>query len=365
MIDQEYCGEIEDLLTQFVAAFDDARIIRKRKNSDVQEIIIPRWIVAGKPRVFHDIINQAKNITLPVAVVEPQGISLRSKDLENKNSSQARFINGSEFKFKQPTPIDLKLSVTFYSKYLSDIWQMGSNFIAFSRPSTYITVTNPVFDQYISEKINCKVTWDGNYSIKYANPVNPDDNWLISATASLTIEGFIFQKPVHGGKIITSVHTTIAPCTYNMMSIKNEADIDYLEIDGWPTVTSAVIDNISVGNKKERQSVPLTDKTVSILGRSFFTSQNTGIIITGDIKNVPEYLERVSITTIKHGTLEGFNLYKNTEELNKNKIEISENKIVIKPLTPINDIPTPVTLYVYNNAGFINVNDTLNLNFYL
>ena len=359
MIDQEYCGEIEDLLTQFVAAFDDARIIRTRKNSNIQEIIIPRWIVAGKPRVFHDIVNQAKNITLPVAVVEPQGISLRTKDLENKNSSQTRFINGSEFKFKQPTPVDLKLSVTFYSKYLSDIWQMGSNFIAFSRPHTYITVTNPVFDQYISEKINCKVTWDGNYSIKYANPVNPDDNWLISATASFTIEGFIFQKPVHGGKVITSVHSTIAPCTYNLMGIKNENDIDYLEVNGWPQVEKVVANNVQFGNEEQSKSVLLTDTTISIIGKSFFSTQNTGIIIISkDLVNIPDYLEEISITTIKHGTIEGFNI-------DKNYLDITENKINIKKLPAINKTSTPVTLYVYNNAGFTNVNEELNLNFYL
>lgn len=358
MIDQEYCGEIEDLLTQFVAAFDDARIIRTRKNSDIQEIIIPRWVVAGKPRVFHDIVNQAKNITLPVAVVEPQGISLRVKDLENKLYSQTRVINGSEFKFKQPTPIDLKLSVTFYSKYLSDIWQMGSNFIAFSRPYTYITVTNPVFDQYISEKINCKVTWDGSYSIKYANPVNPDDNWLISATASFTIEGFIFQKPVHGGKIITSTRSTIVPCTYNMMSVKNEDDIDYLELAGWPQVENVVVNNVRFGNTDERKSVSLTDEIVSFIGKSFFTTQNTGIIISGKLKNVPEYLEEVSITTIKHGVLEGFNI-------DKNYLDITENKINVKKLPAVDSKPIPITLYVYNNAGFINVNEALNLNFYL
>lgn len=365
MIDQEYCGEIEDILTQFVAAFDDARIIRKRKNSDEQEIIVPRWVVAGKPRVFHDIINQAKNITLPVVVVEPQAITLRTKDLENKLSSQKRVINGLDFKFKQPTPIDLRLNVTFYSKYLSDIWQMGSNFIAFSRPNTYITVTNPVFDEYISEKINCKVTWNGNYDIKYSNPVNPDDNWLVSATASFTIEGFIFQKPIHGGKTITSVHSTITPCTYNMMEVKNENDIDYLEIDGWPTIKSIIVNNKVFSKKENKQSILLTDKTVSIIGKSFFTSQNTGIIIVGDIKNKPEFLEKLTITTIKHGPITGYNIIKYVKDTDKFYLEIEESKIDIKNLTPIGDKPTEVELYAYNNAGFTNINEQLNVSFYL
>lgn len=358
MIDQEYCGEIEDLLTQFVSAFDDARIIRSRKNSDVQEIIIPRWVVAGKPRVFHDIINQAKNITLPVVVVEPQSISLRTKSLENKHLPQTRLIDGQEFRFKQPTPIDLKISVTFYSKYLSDIWQMGSNFIAFSNPYTYITVTNPVFDDIISEKINCKVTWDGSYSIKYANPVNPDDNWLISATASFTIEGFIFQKPIKGSKIITSINAPVVPCTYNMMEVTDEGEITYNRILGWPTITSVTKQNKHFVKTNTTKSILLSDESTIITGKSFFISQNTGVLIVpqnSELNEIPNYLTKVSVKTIKHGEIEGYDI-KQDEYLT-----ISENEIKIKKLPKIDNDIIPVKLYVYNNAGFTEVNSDLNL----
>lgn len=357
MIDREYCGEIEDLLTQFVAAFDDARIIRSRKNSNAQEVIVPRWVVAGKPRVFHDIINQAKNITLPVVVVEPQGISLQTKNLENKNLPQKRLISGQEFRFKQPTPIELKISVTFYSKYLSDIWQMGTNFIAFSNPCTFITVTNPVFDSIISEKINCKVTWDGSYSIKYSNPVNHDENWLISATANFTIEGYIFQKPVKGSKIITSINLPVVPCTYNMMEVTDEDEIVYNRILGWPVIKSVVKQNKHYIKSDKLKTILLYDESTIITGASFFTTQNTGVIIVpvdGELSDIPEYLTEFSITTIKHGKIVGYKI--KDEYLN-----VSENEIKIHKLPKNEQITKQVKLYVYNNAGFTEVNSELNL----
>lgn len=367
MIDQVYCGEIEDMLTQFVAAFDNARIIRSRKDSDVQEIIVPRWVVAGKPRVFYDIINQAKNITLPVVVVEPQSIKLRQKSLENKNLPQSRFINGLNYQFKQPTPVDVTLSVTFYSRYLSDIWQMGSNFMAFATPYTYITVPNPVIEKEVSEAINCKVTWDGGYSIKYSNPVNHDDNWLVSATAGFTIEGFIFQKPVQGGKVITSIENEVVPCTYNMLQVTyNSAgesniespEITYTKIKGWPSVTNVKYAGYDMGTGDVNNAISLFEKTTVLDGHSFFTSQNTGVIIKTDNELDLDCLEKISITTIKHGEISGYNIL-------PEYLQIAENEIKILPITGFKNEHRPVQVFVYNNAGFTNAQEAKNLTFFI
>ena len=49
--------EIKDLLTQFVAAFDDVVISRYNKNREARQNIEVRYVFAPKQRVMYDIIN--------------------------------------------------------------------------------------------------------------------------------------------------------------------------------------------------------------------------------------------------------------------------------------------------------------------
>ena len=67
--------EIKDLLTQFVAAFDDAVISRYNKSRQRQNNIEVRYVFAPKQRVLYDILNKAQNLTLPVVAINLTGVS--------------------------------------------------------------------------------------------------------------------------------------------------------------------------------------------------------------------------------------------------------------------------------------------------
>ena len=59
MVNYTYNFEVKDLLTQFVAAFDDTVIKRYDKNNNARQEIGVRYVFAPKQRIMHDIVNKA------------------------------------------------------------------------------------------------------------------------------------------------------------------------------------------------------------------------------------------------------------------------------------------------------------------
>jgi hypothetical protein len=79
--------EIKNLLTQFVAAFDDTVISRFDKDRNAKSNIDVRYVFAPKQRVMYDIVNKAQNITLPVVAVNLDSISRDEDRVFNKLTS--------------------------------------------------------------------------------------------------------------------------------------------------------------------------------------------------------------------------------------------------------------------------------------
>lgn len=134
MLDQQYNSEIEILLAQFLSAFDDCIIRRGKDENGKEKYIVPRYLIGNKTRVFTDIVNAAGNITLPVVVGEVQSIAFDSTRSFNKQLQPRTYMSPKEIRYKQPTPIKINLSVNFYTKFFGDIWQMFTNFAAFTNP---------------------------------------------------------------------------------------------------------------------------------------------------------------------------------------------------------------------------------------
>ena len=76
--------EIKDLLTQFIAAFDNAVISRYDKDRNPGNNIEVRYVFAPKQRVMYDIINKAQNLTLPVVAVNLTGVTRDNDRVFNK-----------------------------------------------------------------------------------------------------------------------------------------------------------------------------------------------------------------------------------------------------------------------------------------
>ncbi len=111
-----YHFELHDILTNFVAAFDDTRIKRFDKNRNAKEIIEVRYVLGPKQRVMYDIVNGDHNLTLPVVACDVASLKLDTNRMQNKhantyipaaNSNNGRVIN----KIPTPTPILLTINM--------------------------------------------------------------------------------------------------------------------------------------------------------------------------------------------------------------------------------------------------------------
>ena len=347
MLDQQYNSEIEILLAQFLSAFDDCVIRRGKDENGKEKYIVPRYLIGNKTRVFTDIVNAAGNITLPVVVGEVQSIAFDSTRSFNKQLQPRAYMSPKEIRYKQPTPIKINLSVNFYTKFFGDIWQMFTNFAAFTNPYFFISWQTPQELQTGSQEIRCQALWGGNFVIDYPRTAEENQNWLIHGTSEFTIEGWIFNRPSQKFGVITSVENEMA---YNTNVAKiGEKGIEYFNKDGWPSITNVIVDNIRLRKGIENYISIESEKTLIIEGRSFFANQCTGLLVkpVDPIDLEPEGLTPVTIDTIKMGEVSGFAI---TEEM----ISMSENLIKFKlPKSLVTG--TIFDIYVFNNAGFTSI----------
>ena len=194
MRNQEYCEEIRMLLYQFISAIDDCTIIRE--NEEKKEYLRPAFTLNGVAPVWHDLINQAKSVTLPIVVVEPKGIKLDEKRMFNKTLQQRVAHNGNVYFYKQPTPITISVNMTCFTTFYNDLFQLFSNFSAYMQPYFFISTQVPTEFKDSSEECRTKVTWDGSFDISRPENFNGEEHWLIKGTASFTLEGWIFEKKI-------------------------------------------------------------------------------------------------------------------------------------------------------------------------
>ena len=125
--------EVKDMVTQFIAAFDDIVIGRYNKNRAEIDKINVRYIYAPKERVMFDIINENKTITLPAVAVSIKSISRDTSRVFNKLDGFYYSGTSGEEKtashIKAPVPVNINLGVSILSRYQTDMDQILSNFI--------------------------------------------------------------------------------------------------------------------------------------------------------------------------------------------------------------------------------------------
>ncbi len=195
-----YHFEIQDMLIQFVAAFDDVVIGRFNKNREEKEQIKVRYIHAPKQRVLHDIVNKAQNITLPVIAVNATSISRDTDRVFNKldgfvfppNKKNNGWIESVDI--PMPLPIDISVSMSILGSFQSDVEQIISNFAPYCNP--YVVISWRVPDafglQQVTE-IRSTVIWDGNVTLEYPTDLDPNVKTRFIANTTFTIKGWLFQ----------------------------------------------------------------------------------------------------------------------------------------------------------------------------
>jgi len=192
--------EIKNLLTQFVAAFDDTVISRFDKNRNAKSNIDVRYVFAPKQRVMYDIVNKAQNITLPVVAINLNSISRDESRVFNKltggivPSTQSDHANSSS-KFLMPVPVNLEVSMSILARYMQDVDQIISNFVPYNNP--YIILTWKVPEEYganYDQEIRSEVLWSG--SLNYSTPTDTtySEKFRITVDTSFTIKGWLFPE---------------------------------------------------------------------------------------------------------------------------------------------------------------------------
>ena len=188
-----YNFEIKDLLTQFVAAFDDTVIKRFNGQRNERQKIQVRYVFAPKQRVMYDIINKAQNITLPVVTVDLTSVSYDSSRAFNKvNKIHSYITEEKSVSMPMPTPINLTVNMSILGKYMQDVEQIITNFAPYTNPYIIIawkepsTVANPL-------EIRTEVLWDENITINCPTETTYSEKFRIVADTSFTIKGWLFK----------------------------------------------------------------------------------------------------------------------------------------------------------------------------
>lgn len=192
---ETYNFEIKDLLTQFVAAFDDTVIRRYNKDRTERQKVEVRYVFAPKQRVMYDIVNKAQNITLPVVTVDLNSVSYDSDRVFNKLDKLYNFTNEVDSSnIDMPTPVNLQVSMSILGRYMHDVEQIITNFAPFTNPYIIITWKEPTENEDEDIEIRTEVLWDENISLSTPTETTYSDKFRIIADTSFTIKGWLFRN---------------------------------------------------------------------------------------------------------------------------------------------------------------------------
>lgn len=189
-----YNFEIKDILTQFIAAFDDTVIKRYDGSRNARADVEVRYVFAPKQRVMYDIVNKAQNITLPVVTVDLKSVSYDSDRAFNKVNKLYNYRNEIDnTSVDMPTPVNLQVSMSILGRYMQDVEQIISNFAPYTNPYIILTWREPSAREEDVE-IRTEVLWDENISLNTPTETTYSDKFRIVADTSFTIKTWLFRN---------------------------------------------------------------------------------------------------------------------------------------------------------------------------
>lgn len=215
---QPYHFEIKDVVTQFIAAFDDVVINRYNKQRQVQDRIEVRYLYAPKERVLHDIVNKAKHIQIPAISVSIGSVERVTDRVFNKitgSYGSPANIDDSVSKFlPSPVPIDIGINMSIITRYQTDMDQILSNFIPYSNPYVVISWKIPSDFTSRTEEIRSQVLWSGSVNVQYPQDLTASSPYRVTADTTFTIKGWLFSDNSHpDGSRIYYIDSNFTPVT--------------------------------------------------------------------------------------------------------------------------------------------------------
>lgn len=289
-----YFREQLNVLTQFTAAFDDCFVYRYSKDFIAKEKIHVRYVMGPKNRVLYDIVNQAKNLTLPVISMDQKNIKRDSSRIQFKGGKITSYnsFNQDVKKIPSPVPVTMDVDVSIVANYKEDIDQIVSNFIAWCNPYFIITWKVPEeFGMDHVEELRTEVTWSG--SVDYETPINIDntEKYRIVGNTSFNLKGWIFPVVESPTAPIYVVRTNfVAVSSSDALHYDNYPSLSQLEstetilISAYPEFTNCFINGLPF------DSLELNDisyQTFTFFGKrygfnnSWYLSSNNVISVSG------------------------------------------------------------------------------------
>ena len=253
-----YNFEIKDLLTQFVAAFDDTVIKRFNRAGAPEQEVEVRYVFAPKQRIMHDVVNKAQNLQLPVVAVNLTSVSYDTDRVFNKlhNFDNASGVNSAS-SIRTPTPVNLTVNMSILCRYMQDMEQILSNFVPYADPYIVLAWKEPVSDALDSDviEIRTEVLWDQNINLNTPTETTYSDKFRIIADTSFTIKGWLFRNQNETSNPIYFIENnfinTSPTYSFNqaLTSLEYEAffdsltadagyDIDTISLSGIPEITN-------------------------------------------------------------------------------------------------------------------------------
>ena len=253
-----YNFEIKDLLTQFVAAFDDTVIKRFNRAGAPEQEVEVRYVFAPKQRIMHDVVNKAQNLQLPVVAINLTSVSYDTDRVFNKlnNFENAAGVNSAS-SIRTPTPVNLTVNMSILCRYMQDMEQILSNFIPYTDPYIVLAWKEPVSDAIDSDviEIRTEVLWDQTINLNTPTETTYSDKFRIIADTSFTIKGWLFRNQNETSNPIYFIENnfinTSPTYSFNqaLTSLEYEAffdsltadagyDIDTISLSGIPEITN-------------------------------------------------------------------------------------------------------------------------------
>ena len=253
-----YNFEIKDLLTQFVAAFDDTVIKRFNRAGAPEQEVEVRYVFAPKQRIMHDVVNKAQNLQLPVVAVNLTSVSYDTDRVFNKlhNFDNASGVNSAS-SIRTPTPVNLTVNMSILCRYMQDMEQILSNFVPYADPYIVLAWKEPVSDALDSDviEIRTEVLWDQTINLNTPTETTYSDKFRIIADTSFTIKGWLFRNQNETANPIYFIENnfinTSPTYSFNqaLTSLEYEAffdsltadagyDIDTISLSGIPEITN-------------------------------------------------------------------------------------------------------------------------------
>jgi len=198
---QTFHFEIKDLVTQFVAAFDDIIIKRYDKNRVPQNDVQVRYVYAPKQRVLYDLVNKAQNLTVPVVAVNINSVSRDESRVFNKlagfyvsrGAGELDTQINSQF-YRTPVPVNIQINMSVITKFQTDMDQIISNFVPYNNPYIILSWKVPftILQSTVPQEIRSEVLWDGGITLSYPTDIAANEKYRIVGDTAFTIKGWLF-----------------------------------------------------------------------------------------------------------------------------------------------------------------------------